>query len=174
MRLPVGPFSLLAPLLLVAVLTLVVGCATSRQSSSVGREPSAVALLVARADGLARAGDGRAAEYLYQRVVRESPGDPAAADALYRLGRLEADPTGGVRNYRAALAAFSQLLAEHPESRWAPEAQAWQALLSDLLTREDEIARTQMRLRGREEEMARLRLQLQQLRSVDLDLERRR
>lgn len=165
---------LLASGLLLTALALAVGCTTARRSSSVDGEPSAVALLVARAGGLARAGDGRAAEYLYQRVVRESPADPAAADALYGLGRLETDPTSGVRNHRAALAAFSRLLTEYPESRWAPEARAWQAVLSELLAREDEVVRTQMRLRGREEEAARLRLQLQQLRSVDLDLELRR
>jgi hypothetical protein len=72
-------------------------------------------------------GQGRAAQYLYQQVGREFPSDPASATALYCLGRLQSDPTGELRNYRAAYMAFSRLVTEYPGSRWAPDARAWQA-----------------------------------------------
>jgi hypothetical protein len=90
------------------------------------------------------------AEYLYREVLREFPGDPAAAAALYGFGRLQADPAGGLRNYRAAYLVFSRLVTEYPGSRWAIEARVWQATLSDLLAREDETARTNLQLRWRE------------------------
>jgi hypothetical protein len=63
---------------------------------------------------------------------------------------------------------------EYPGSRWTPDARAWQATLSDLLAREDDTARMTLLLRWREEETAGLKLQIQQLKSIDLDLERRR
>jgi len=169
----------LTPGLLALAVVTALGCSGVRVPPSTGLVPTEVVptqaeRLVVRARALAVAGDGRAAQYLYQRVVREFPGDPAAAGALYALGRLSADPASGLRDYRAAHAAFSQLLAEYPESRWAPDARAWQATLGELLAREDEATRVKLQLRWREAEAAELRGQVQQLRKVDLDLERRR
>jgi outer membrane protein assembly factor BamD (BamD/ComL family) len=123
--------------------------------------------LIADADDLARRGQTRAALAAYERVLREHPGDPAGAAALFGLGRLQADPAGGLRNYRAAQRTFSRLLADYPESRWEAEARTWQAVLGDLLAREAETARLK-------EEAVRLRTQIEQLRRTDLDLERRR
>jgi len=123
--------------------------------------------LIAHADDLARRGQARAALAAYERVLREHPGDPAGAAALYGLGRLQADPAGGLRNYRAAQRTFSRLLADYPESPWEAEARTWQAVLGDLLAREAEAARLK-------EEAVRLRTQIEQLRRTDLDLERRR
>ncbi|HEX9748268.1 MAG TPA: tetratricopeptide repeat protein [Methylomirabilota bacterium] len=130
--------------------------------------------LVSRADDLARRGQTRAALAAYERVLREHPGDPAGASALYGLGRLLADPAGGVRNYRAAQRAFARLLADYPESRWEAEARGWQAVLGDLLAREVEAARLKDEAARLKEEAARLRTQIEQLRRTDLDLERRR
>jgi hypothetical protein len=170
-----------------ALLLLAAGCSTGWVPSPVPRSSEADQL-VARADTLAETGWEHAARALYERVVREYPGDPAAAPALYSLGRLQADPTSGFRNYRAAHAAFSRLLTDFPKSRWEAEARAWRATLSDLLAREEEAARLRVLLQWREEEAGRLkvqlqsreeeafglRAQLQQLRRVDLELERRR
>ena len=89
-----------------------------------GSRPAAQ--LVAQADDLARRGQARAALAAYERVLREHPGDPAGAAALHGQGRLQADPAGGVRNYRAAQRAYARLLAEYPESRWEADARAWQ------------------------------------------------
>jgi hypothetical protein len=184
-----------------ALLLLASGCRRGWWPSS-GRGRSEAYRLVARADGLAGAGWEHAARALYERVVREYPSDPATAPALYNLGRLQADPASGFRNYRAAHAAFSRLLTDFPKSRWEADARAWRATLSDLLAREEEAIRLKVQLQWREEEGARLKLQLQwreeeatrlkvqlqsreeeasglkaqikQLRRVDLDLERRR
>jgi tetratricopeptide (TPR) repeat protein len=158
---------------ILSLLSMTAGCTVGWGPASGPPGPSEAAQLVARADTLAAAGQGRAAQYLYQQVVREYPGDHAAA-ALYGLGRLETDPARSQRDYRAAYAAFSQILTDYPQSRWAPDARTWQAMLGDLLAHEEDAARTKVLLRWREEEAARLRLQMQQLKSVDLGLERPR
>ena len=132
---------------------LLAGCSTA---SAPLREPGR---LLAHADDLAEQGQVQEAYRVYERVVREYPADPAAASALYGLGRLQAEPASPLRSYRAAHATFSRLLAEHPQSRWEREARAWQAVLGDLL--------------AREEESTRLRSQIERLRRSDLDLERR-
>lgn len=155
------------PLLLV----LASACSTARPAPAPSPSPwiveprdrggaATAARLVAQADELVDQGQGQAAYSLYERVLREHPNDPAAATALYGLGRLQADPASRLRNYRAAHAAFSRLLAEHPQSRWEAEARAWRAVLRELL--------------GREDESARLKAQIERLRQTDLDLERRR
>src|SRR5258705_415778 len=43
---------------------------------------------------------------------------PDPAEKLYQLGLLQADPTSGLRDYRAARATFTRLLSEYPRSRW--------------------------------------------------------
>ena len=184
-----------------ALLLLASGCSVGWLPSSV-REASEAEQMVARADALAGTGWEHAARALYERVLREYPGDPAAAPALYHLGRLQADPTSGFRNYRAAHATFSRLLTDFPKSRWEADARAWRATLGDLLAREEEARRLKPQVQWREEETARLKLQhrwheeeaarlklqlqlreeeasglkaqIQHLRRVDLELERRR
>jgi len=115
--------------------------------------------LVAHADDLAEQGQAQEAYRVYERVLREYPADPAAASALYGLGRLQAAPASPLRNYRAAHATFSRLLSEYPRSRWEREARAWRAVLGDLLAREDESTH--------------LRSQIERLRRTDLELELR-
>ena len=136
------------------VLLLLAACSTAPASF---RTP---ARLVAQADDLAEQGQAQEAFRVYERVLREDPTDPAAPSALYGLGRLQASPASPLRSYRAAHATFSRLLSEYPQSGWDREARAWRAVLADLLAREDESAR--------------LRAQIEQLRRTDLDLERRR
>ena len=169
MKHPARRLRWIAPLLLLAA----TACSTAPPSpwgSTEPRDPDglrAAGQLIAHADDLARRGQTRAALAAYERVLREHPGDSAGASALYGLGRLQADPAGGIRNYRAAQRTFSRLLADYPESRWEAEARTWQAVLGDLLAREAEAARLK-------EEAVRLRTQIEQLRRTDLDLERRR
>jgi hypothetical protein len=143
-----------------ALLLLASACSTGWWPSSM-RGPSEAERLVARADGQAEAGWEHAARALYERVVREYPSDPASASALYSLGRLQADPTSVFRNYRAARTAFSRLLIDFPKSRWEADARAWRATLSDLQDREEEAARLKVQLQWREEEATRLKVQLQ-------------
>ena len=184
-----------------AVLLLASGCSAGWLPSS-AYAPSEAEQLVARADTLAGTGWDHSARALYERVLREYPGDPAAAPALYNLGRLQVDPTSGFRNYRAAHATFSRLLTDFPKSRWEGEARAWRATLSDLQIREEDATRLKLQVQSRDEEATRLKQQLrwreeeatriksqlqlreeeaaglkaqiQQLRRVDLNLERRR
>jgi hypothetical protein len=174
---PAWPVALVARGTLALALLLAFGCSSARGPVSVPVSvqptPPEAERLVARADALAEAGEGWAARYLYQRVLREFPDDPAVPAALHGLGRLETDPGRGFRNYRAAYSAFTRLVAEYPGSRWAADARAWQATLGDLLAYEEAAARMKLQLRWREEEAAGLRLQIQQLKSIDLGLERR-
>jgi len=98
----------------------------------------------------------------------------AAAEALYRLGLAQADPTTGIRDYRAARATFTELLVRYPRSRWDAEARAWQATLTDLLVREDEARRYSQRLQRVEEDSRRTKTNLEWLKQIDLDHEPRR
>jgi len=116
------------------------------------------AQLVERASELAHDGKPLAARELYERVVREYPGDPARASALYGLGQLQCDPASPFRDYRVSYATFGRLLAEYPRSTYEADARLWRATLSELLVRE--------------EEMARLRSQLQRLKRIEVELER--
>jgi tetratricopeptide (TPR) repeat protein len=173
----------IAPLLLLAVSA----CSTTRPApwgSTELRDPGssrAAVQLIAHADDLARRGQARAALAAYERVLREHPGDPAGASALYGLGRLQMAPADGLRNYRAAHRAFSRLLADYPEGRWEAEARAWRAVVTDLLAREEDAARLKedaARLKEDaariKEEAAQLKTQIERLRRTDLELERRR
>jgi tetratricopeptide (TPR) repeat protein len=166
----------IAPLVLLAVSA----CSTTTPSpwgSTELRDPGssrAAVQLIAHADDLALRGQARAALAAYERVLREHPGDPAGASALYGLGRLQVAPADGLRNYRAAHRAFSRLLADYPESRWEAEARAWRAVISDLLAREEDAARLKEDAARIKEEAAQLKTQIERLRRTDLELERRR
>lgn len=145
------------------ILLLLVACSTARPTPWTGGAPGggsgAAARMVGYADGLVERGEVQEAFRVYERVLRDYPADPASASALYGLGRLQAAPGSQLRSYRAAHVAFSRLLSEFPQSHWESEARAWRAVLGDLLAREDEIAR--------------VKTQLERLRRTDLDLERR-
>ena len=117
-------------------------------------------LFVIRADAFAREGMPLAARDLYERVIREYPQDPASAGALYGLGRLQADSAGPLRDYRMAYLTFGRVLAEHPRSRWETESRLWRGILNELVARDDEAQR--------------LRVQLQKLRRIEVDLDKPR
>ena len=119
---------------------------------------SEAAQLVVRAGELAHDGKPLAARDLYERVVRDYPGDPARASALYGLGQLQCDPASPFRDYRTSYTTFGRLLVEYPRSTYEADAKLWRATLNELLSRE--------------EEMARLRSQLQRLKRIEVELER--
>jgi hypothetical protein len=151
----------LAPLVLLAA----AACSTvpsappgGRAAPDTGRSREPLRL-VAQADELAERGEARAAFAAYERVLRDHPGDPAGAGALYGMARLQADPWGVLRSYTGAHRALSRLLAEYPGSGWETEARLWRAVIADLI--------------AREEEATRLKSQIERLRRTDLDLERR-
>ena len=116
--------------------------------------------LVTRANELARDGMPLTARDVYERVIRDYPEHPVRAGALFGLGQLQADPAGPLRDYRVAYLTFGRVFAEHPRSRWEAEARVWQGLLNELLSRDDEAHR--------------LRVQLQKLRRIEVDLDKSR
>jgi hypothetical protein len=137
--------------------------------------------MVARADELVRQGCPLAARDLYARIAAEPELDAAHARALYSLARLYTDPASGLRDYRAAYVAFDRLLKKYPKGDWEADARAWQAALTDLAAREVELEARDGELGMREAEVTRLRNEaarlgadLQRLRKIDLNLERRR
>jgi tetratricopeptide (TPR) repeat protein len=139
--------------------TLCAGCAAVDWVRDRHEGQSSAAKLVARADELARDGRPGAARDLYDRVVGEATRDSVHARALYNLARLYVDPSSGLRDYRAAQVAFDRLLTEYPKGEWEADARTWRAALTELLMREAEAAR--------------VKANLQRLRGIDLNLERR-
>jgi hypothetical protein len=159
--------------LLGLVLILSAGCSTAgRPGWFPFTWPSADERTSHPPDREAREGEAKAARSTPDRPGRERPSDPA--EGLYRLGLLQADPTSGMRDYRAARATFTRLLSEYPRSRWEGEARAWQATLTDLLVREDEARRANQRLQRSDEDSKRTKTNLERLKQTDMDLERRR
>src|SRR6266508_2342563 len=149
---------------------------------------SEAAQLVGRADELVREGQPSAARDLYARIAAEAPRDAVHARALHSLARLYVDPASGFRDYRAAQLAFGRLLTEYPKGEWESEARAWQATLAELLARKAELVAREAELVTREAELvtreaeaarlkteaAKLGADLQRLKRIDMNLERRR
>jgi TolA-binding protein len=159
--------------LLGLVLIISAGCSTSgRPAWFPFTWPSAEERTPHPPNTEARESESKAARGTPNPTGRERPGDPA--DALYRLGLLQADPTSGIRDYRAARATFTRLLSEYPRSRWDAEARAWQATLTDLLLREDEARQATQQWQRSEQDSKRAKTNLERLRQLDLDQERRR
>ena len=142
---------------LLLVLLLLVACKPPKPPAV---EPSVAERELARADELARMNQLEPARELYRKVVRDNPKDPTAAQALYALGLLYVDPKGPLRNYPSARVAFDRLATEHPSSPHAAEARAWSAALRELQQYKDQATG--------------LRQDLEHLKKLDLELERRR
>jgi hypothetical protein len=169
---------------LVVVLTLgalCTGCGTVDWFRDKRETRSEAAQLVGRADELVREGQPGSARDLYARIVAEAPGNAVHARALHSLARLYVDPASGLRDYRAAQLAFGRLLAEYPKSEWESEARAWQATLIELAARGAELGAREAELVTREAEATRLKSEaaklgadLQRLKRIDMNLERRR
>ncbi|HJQ82604.1 MAG TPA: tetratricopeptide repeat protein [Candidatus Binatia bacterium] len=140
----------------VVVVAALAGCAYLRPAPP--PEPSGdPTRLVAQADELVRSGSPRTARRMYRKVVQEYPRSPAAASALYALGRLYVDPDGPLRDYGAAQEAFGRLIGDHPDSPHVPEARAWRAALSELVRAQGDVKR--------------LRADLDRLKELDIEQE---
>lgn len=114
---------------------------------------------VAWGDDLAAHKEPVAARDVYQRVLREHGKDPVGGDALWGLALLLVDAESPLCDYHAGLVAFDRFLADYPASRHAGEARAWRAVL-----------RQTQRL---EAEAGRLRADLDRLKQLDMEMERR-
>jgi len=155
---------------LVVALTLGVlctGCGTVDWFREKREARSEAAQLVGRADELVREGQPSAARDLYARIVAEAPRDAVHARALHSLARLYVDPASGLRDYRAARQAFARLLTDYPHGEWESEARTWQVALTELEAREAEATRLKT-------EAMKLGADLQRLKRIDMNLERRR
>jgi hypothetical protein len=169
---------------LVLVLTLGALCAGCGAVDWLRGKPegrSESAQLLTRADDLLRQGQPGPARDLYAQIAAMPERDALHARALYNLARLHVDPSSGLRDYRAAKLAFDRLLAGYPRGEWESDARAWQAALVELVAREAELAARQAELTMREAETLRLRSEaaklgadLQRLKRIELNLERRR
>ncbi len=137
---------------------LFAGCAAVDWFRDKPEGRSEPAQLVARADELVRQGQQSAARDLYARVVAGGARGAVHAQALYNLARLHVDPSSGLRDYRAAKLALAELVAREAELVVRE---------AELVVRETEAAR----LRN---EAAKLGADLQRLKRIDLNLERRR
>jgi TolA-binding protein len=139
---------------------LALACGPARVPEPVAPPESVAQQELAQANELARANNPKQARDLYLKVAREYPTDPAAAEALYALGLLRASAKGPLRDYGAARVAFERVLDEHPQSARAPEARVWAAVLRELQRRQAETRR----LRG----------DLERVKTLDMELEKRR
>ncbi len=160
---------------------LCAGCAAVDWFRAKPEGRSEPARLVTRADDLVRQGQPGPARDLYAKVVAEGARDAVHARALYNLARLYVDPSSGLRDYRAAKLAFERLLTEYPKGEWESDARGWHTALAELIAREAELAARQAELVMREAETARLKSEaaklgadLQRLKRIELNLERRR
>jgi len=142
----------------VAMSVLLLGCGRFRlKPLPEGEDPTR---MVMRADELAVNGSQAEARTIYRQVVRHHSNSPAAANALWGLGRLYVDPDGGLRDYGSAHAAFGRLLTEHPDSPHAAEARAWHTALGELLRAQEDAKR--------------VKNDLERLKELDMQQERHR
>jgi hypothetical protein len=153
---------------------LCTGCAALNWFRDRPPAPSEEVRLITRADELVRDGQASAARDLYARVVADGARDPAHARALYKLARLHVDPRSGLRDYRTAQLAFKRLLTEYPTGEWESDARAWDAVITNLVAREAEVGAREAEAARLRNEAAKLGADLQRLKRIDLNLERRR
>jgi hypothetical protein len=185
-----------------ALAILVAGCAAVDWSRLGRPEPTEAERLVDRADAMVRQGRLDEAIDLYAGVVVEPDRDAVHARALYALARLHLDPERGRPDYRAAHAVLERLCAGYPPGTWRRDADAWRAVLGQLVAHEERAARLERearqlrteisarstqstRLRAQlgardaeaarlREEAAKLRTALDRLKQIDLDVDRPR
>lgn len=123
--------------------------------------------LVRAADSRLRAGAYAEAARLFETVARQTPPSPFRDRALAGLGRILVNPEYAGRDYRQAYGVFDRLVRDHPDSPHAAEARAWRELLGLYVTLGQQLERRTQELLQRTEDLERLK-------RIDLELERRR
>jgi hypothetical protein len=161
-------------LVVLALVAVCAGCTTFARFGAKPQPRSEALTMTERAEQLARDGQASAARDVFARVAAESARDAVHARALHGLARLHVDPRGGLRDYRAAHALYRRLLAEYPGGEWEAEARAWDAVLTDLAAREADLTARDAEVARLRNEAARIGADLQRLKRIDLNLERRR
>jgi hypothetical protein len=128
-------------------------------------------------------------EHKHRRRVQEKEIERAACDeSLFNLGFVYAYPESPYQDWRTALPYFDELIATYPESPWAFQGLAWITLVEGwwaALEKEgaiseekqerlrDDLLRSRAQLRSREATIRTLQGQLQRLRELDIQMEKR-
>jgi hypothetical protein len=134
--------------------------------------PDDTAELVSQAEGLAHAGSHAQAVALFEEVV-QNPSSAFVDRALLGLTRSLCDPAYDGHDYRLAFVMADRLVREYPDSQLAVEGRAWRDLLLGYLARGQELERRTMELEEVMTEQAQQKQELERLRGVDQELERR-
>jgi hypothetical protein len=128
--------------------------------------------LVSQAEALAHAGSHAQAVAIFEEVAK-NPSSAFVDRALLGLAKSLCNPDYAGHDYRLAFVMADRLVREYPDSRQAVEGRAWRDLLLGYLSRGQEIDRRAMELKEILTEQAREKEELERLRRVDLELERR-
>ena len=159
--------------LLGLVLLLTAGCTTSALPAWFPVTwPSGDERTARRPSGEAREGEAKTARGAPDRSGDERlviPPKRSTASDCSRLIRRAVSATTGPRERHSP-----GCCSEYPRSRWDAEARAWQATLTDLLVREDEARRALLRLQRSEGESKRTKANLEWLRQIEIEQERRK
>jgi hypothetical protein len=128
--------------------------------------------LVQLAETWSQSGAHAQAAVLFEEVARNP--DSAVADrALIGLTRTLCNPEYADHDYRRAYFVADRLVREYPNSHHAVEARAWRELLLSYLARGQELERRTTELEEITLEQQRRIQELERLKGVELELERR-
>ena len=104
---------------------------------------------------------------LYERIVRDSRGQPPADQALFGIGLIFIHPGYRGMDRQKATKTFKRLIEEHPESARAPEAKV-------LITVLDENVKLKKALSEAVNENARLQEIIEKSREIDIEIEQKK
>jgi outer membrane protein assembly factor BamD (BamD/ComL family) len=150
---------------LLPLLLVLAACAGGRTPPDAAVPPDDTERLVRLAEARAQAGEHAEAVLLLDEVAR-NPSAAFADRALLGLTRSLCNPEYAGHDYHQAYLAADRLVREYPDSRHAGEARAWRDLLVAYLARGQDLDRYTI-------ERKQLLLELERLKQVDLELERR-
>ena len=163
----------LLPLLLLLLAACAGGGRPARNAAApTSPPPDDSERLVRLAETWAESGAHAQAVLLFEEIARNP--DSAVADrALLGLTRTLCNPAYAGHDYRHAYFVADRLVREYPDSHHAAEARAWRELLLGYLARGQELERRTLELGEVMREQNRRIQELERLKGVDAELERR-
>jgi outer membrane protein assembly factor BamD (BamD/ComL family) len=100
---------------------------------------------------------------------------PKTADeALFKIGCLYAHPKNPKRDYQKSLDVFRQLVSEHPRSSYREPADAFIAILGELMSRDRGAPALKRQVDSLEKQVETLQKQIEQMKEIDRSLEEKR
>ena len=108
-----------------------------------------------------------------QRLLEQCGEGKGCDVALFNLGFVHAYPSSPYRDPVKALQYFGDLRAKYPQSPWAVQGHVWMAFLREALTLEESRRRLQAEIRSRETRIRDLRGQLNRVREIDIEHEKK-